>query len=66
MLSFLSRLLGIIICGGGGGLIAWLIVSSLGATGVGGAIAGATIGMVLAALFWAGGIAILRALGLDR
>lgn len=66
MLSFVLRLLAIGLCGGGGGLVAWLMVSTLGLTGVAGAIAAAVIGMVLATLFWAGGIALLRALRLDR
>jgi hypothetical protein len=62
VLSFIFRLLAIIVCGGGGGLLAWVIVTALDWTGVGGAIAGATIGMVLAALFWAGGVALMNAL----
>ena len=66
VLSLIFRLLGILVCGGGGGFLAWLIVSSLGGTGVGGAIASAMVGMVLAALFWAAGIALIRALKLDR
>jgi len=66
MLSFIYRLLGIVVCGGGGALLAWLIVSSLGGTGVGAAIAGAMVGMLLAALFWAAGVALIRALKLDR
>ena len=65
MPCFVLRLLAIVFCGGGGGLVAWLIVSSLGGTGVGSAIAAAMIGMVLAALFWAGGIALIRALKLS-
>lgn len=65
MLSFLFRLLAIVVCGGGGGVIAWLIVSALGGTGVGAAIAGAMIGMVLATLLWVGSIALIRALKLD-
>lgn len=63
---FILRLLAIFVCGGGGGLIAWLIVSSLGGTGVGGAIAGAVMGMLLAALLWVGGIALIGALKPDR
>jgi hypothetical protein len=51
VLSFILRLLAIVVCGGGGALLAWLIVAMLGWTGVGGAIAGAIIGMVLEKLF---------------
>src|ERR1700675_1792563 len=58
VLSLIVRLLAIAVCGGGGGLLAWVIVSALGATGVGGAIAGAVIGMVLATVLWASGIAL--------
>jgi len=64
--SFILRLLAIVVCGGGGALIAWLIVSSLGGTGVGGGIASAMIGMVLAVLFWVGGTALIGALKRDR
>lgn len=66
VLPFILRLVAIAVCGGGGGILAWMIVSASGATGVGGAIAGAMIGMILAALFWAGGIALIRALKLDQ
>jgi hypothetical protein len=62
VLSFILRLLAIVVCGGGGGVLAWLVVAMLGWTGVGGAIAGAMIGMVLATLFWAGGVALMNAL----
>ncbi len=64
--SFILRLLAIVVCGGGGALIAWLIVSSLGGTGIGGGIASAMIGMVLAMLFWVGGTALIGALRRDR
>ncbi len=66
MLLFILRLVAIAVCGGGGGILAWMIVSAFGATGVAGAIAGAMIGMILAALFWAGGIALIRALKLHQ
>jgi len=64
--SFMLRILAIVVCGGGGALIAWLIVSSLGGTGIGGGIASAMIGMVLAMLFWVGGTALIGALRRDR
>ena len=62
MLSFVSRLLAILVCGGAGGVLAWWLVFSLGWTGVGGAIAAAFLGMIQAALLWAGGVALANAL----
>lgn len=66
MRSFIFRLLAIIVCGGAGAVIAWFSVSSLGATGVGAAVASAMLAMVLAVLFWAGGVALLAALKRQR
>lgn len=43
-------------------MLAWWLVFSLGWTGVGGAIAAAFLGMVLATLLWAGGVALTNAL----
>jgi hypothetical protein len=63
-MSLIIQLLAIAACGGGGALLAWLLVSALGWTGVGGAIAAAVAGMLAATLLWAGGVALLRALGL--
>jgi hypothetical protein len=60
------RLLAIVVCGGGGALVAWLIVSSLGGTGVGGGIASAMIGMFLAMLFWVVGTVLIGALRRGR
>jgi hypothetical protein len=54
--------LAIIVCGGTGGLLAWWLVFSLGWTGVGGAFVAAFLGMMLATLLWAGGIALVNAL----
>jgi hypothetical protein len=65
VLSFVLRLLAIVVCGGAGGFIGWLIVSLFGGTGIGAAIAAAIMGMVLAASFWAGGVALIRALKSD-
>jgi hypothetical protein len=64
--NFILRLLAIALCGGGGALIAWWLVSSLGGTGVGGGVASAMIGMVLAVLFWVGGVALIGTLKRDR
>ena len=60
MYSFILRLLAIVVCGGTGGLLAWWLVFSLGWTGVGGAIAAAFLGMIVATLLWAGGIALVK------
>jgi hypothetical protein len=66
VLSFIFRLCAIAVCGGSGALLAWLLINSLGWTGVGGAITGVITGTALATLFWVGGIALIRALNLDR
>jgi hypothetical protein len=63
-MSLILNLLAIIVCGGGGALLAWLLVSVLGWTGVAGVLAAAVTGMLAATLFWAGGVALLRALRL--
>jgi hypothetical protein len=62
VVSFILRLLAIVVCGGAGGLLAWWLVFSLGWTGVGGAIAAAFLGMILATLLWAGGVALANAI----
>jgi hypothetical protein len=64
--NFILRLLAITVCGGGGAFVAWLIVSSLGGTGVGGGIASAMLGMLLAVSFWAGGVALIGMLKRDE
>jgi len=63
---FILRLLAIALCGGGGALVAWWLVSSLGGAGVGGAVASAMIGMVLAVLFWVVGVALIGTLKRER
>ncbi len=62
-MSLIIQVLAIVACGGGGALLAWLLVSALGWTGVGGAVAATFAGMLSATLLWAGGVALLRALG---
>jgi hypothetical protein len=62
VVSFILRLLAIVVCGGAGGVLAWWLVFSLGWTGVGGAIAAAFLGMILATLLWAGGVALANAI----
>ena len=62
----LGSILGIFICGVGGGFAAWWSVTALGIDGVMGAILAAVIGMVVATALWAGGTTLLRTLGWVR
>jgi hypothetical protein len=64
--SILGSILGIFICGVGGGLAAWEAVTALGIEGVPGAIVAALIGMVVATALFAGGTTLLRTLGWVR
>ena len=64
--SMLGSILGILVCGVGGGFAAWSAVTAWGIDGVIGAILAAVIGMVVATALWAGGSSLLRALGLLR
>lgn len=64
--SMLGSLLGILVCGVGGGLAAWAAVTALGIAGVPGAILAAVTGMVVATALWAGGTTLFRALGWVR
>jgi hypothetical protein len=61
VLSYIARFLGIVLCGAGGGILAWVLVAQLGWSGVPGALAGAFIGMVLATLLWIGAVALANA-----
>ena len=54
--------IGIVLCGGLGGLAAWAAVTSLGLEGVRGAIAAAVLGMGGAVALWTGLTALLRKL----
>ena len=64
--SMLGSILGILVCGVGGGFAAWAAVTALGIDGVLGAILAAVIGMVVATALWAGGTTLFRALGWVR
>jgi len=64
--SILGSILGILVCGVGGGFAAWASVTALGVGGVLGAILAAVIGMVVATALWTGGTTLLRALGWVR
>ena len=64
--SMLGSILGIVICGMGGGFAAWSVVTAWRIDGVLGAILAAVIGMVVATALWAAGSSLLRALGWVR
>ena len=64
--AMLGSILGIFICGAGGGLAAWAAVTALGIDGVPGAILAALTGMVVATALWTVGTSLLRAMGWVR
>ena len=64
--SMFVSIIGILFCGVAGGFAAWVLVSNLGVEGVIGAFIAAVIGMIVATALWAGGTALLRALGRIR
>jgi hypothetical protein len=64
--STLGSILGILVCGVGGGYAAWVAVTALGFDGVLGAILAVVTGMVVATALWAGATTLLRALGWVR
>ena len=61
--SILARILGIVVCGGLGGVTAWAVVTAAGLGGTFGSIVAAIIGMVVATAAWAAGTALLRKVG---
>jgi hypothetical protein len=65
-MSYVLSVIAIVICAGIGATGAWIIVSSIGWEGVGGAVATTVVAMVLATLVFAGGIVLGKALGLLR
>jgi hypothetical protein len=60
--SILGSLLGIVLCGGLGGLAAWAVVMAIGVNGVFGAILATVIGMVVAAAAWTACTSLMRTL----
>jgi hypothetical protein len=64
--SIFVSIVGILVCGVAGGFSAWMLVSKLGIDGVIGAFIAAVIGMIVATALWAGGAALLRAVGWIR
>ena len=63
MASIALSVFAILACGALGALVGFGVVSTVGWAGTGAAILAAAIGMVVATLAWAGGVAILRGLG---
>ena len=64
--SIVGSLLGIVVCGGIGGIAAWSIVMLMGWDGTFGAIVAAIIGMVVATAAWAALTSLLRASSRNR
>ena len=58
--SILGSLLGIVVCGGFGGIAAWTIVAHFGWNGIFGAIVAAIIGMIVATAAWTAWTSLLR------
>ncbi len=64
--SILGSVLGIVLCGGLGGVAAWAIVRAIGLDGVPGAIAAAVIGMAVATAAWVAVTVLARKLRRQR
>jgi purine-cytosine permease-like protein len=58
--AILPSVLGIIVCGGFGGVAAWAFVTMMGWTGAFGAIAAAIIAMIVAMAVWTAGASFMR------
>jgi hypothetical protein len=61
--SALGSIVGIVACGGLGGVLAWALVTASGLQGTPAALVAAVAGMGVAFAAWAGGTALLRSLG---
>ena len=64
--GLLGSLVGILVCGGIGGFVAWAAVNALEVEGVTGSLLAAAIGMIVATALWIAGTVLLRAVGLLR
>jgi uncharacterized membrane protein YeaQ/YmgE (transglycosylase-associated protein family) len=64
--SIVGSILGIVVCGGIGGMVAWAIVRQLGWGGTFGAMIAAIIGMVVATAAWTALTSLLRMLRRTR
>jgi hypothetical protein len=62
IVSLLLSLVAITCCGATGVLVAFAVVRALGVSGVVAAILAVLVGVLVATLMWAGGVALLRAL----
>jgi hypothetical protein len=62
-MSYVLSGIAIVICGGIGAAIAWMIVSSIGWDGVTGALVATAIGMVLATALFVLGVFLAKTLG---
>jgi hypothetical protein len=62
-MSYVLSGIAILICGGIGAAMAWMIVSSIGWGGIAGALIATAIGMVLATALFVLGIFLARTLG---
>ena len=58
--SIVGSILGIVACGGVGGIVAWTLVALMGWTGTPGAIVAAIVGMVVATAAWIALTSLLR------
>jgi hypothetical protein len=63
-MKYLRSTIAIIVCGGLGTAIAWLLVSPLHLAGVGAGLLTAFVAMIAATALFAGGVALGRALNL--
>ena len=61
-MSIVLSLVGIVICGGIGGVAAWALVTATGIGGVTGALLAAVIAMAIAVVAWIAGTSLLRML----
>jgi hypothetical protein len=51
-LRFLASLAGVVVCGAIGGVAGWVVVASIGLSGVAGALLAAVAGMAIAVAAW--------------
>ena len=65
-MAIVWSVVGILFCGGLGGLAAWAMVTTLGWQGTPGAIIAVIAGMVISVALWTGLTVLLRALGWGR
>jgi hypothetical protein len=65
-MSYVLSGIAILVCAGTGATFAWLIVSSIGWSGIAGALVTTVIGMVLATLLFAVGVVVGKALGVFK